>query len=139
MTTSAHEELLLELLNAIHGDGGSRTIKLGLQKSVQDAIEKWRLVHGHSEALSIARNDLAANKIRITELEQDLDEVHATLSRTGDILRNTANAIHGGPLKNGFWSHHDLPELVKILRDHCDPEVVKTIETSEVAWKKFRK
>jgi hypothetical protein len=28
-----------------------------------------------------------------------------------DILHRTANALHGGPLPDGLWSWHDLPEL----------------------------
>lgn len=31
--------------------------------------------------------------------------------RMSDILHRTANAVHGGPLENGWWSWHDLPEL----------------------------
>jgi len=29
-----------------------------------------------------------------------------------DLLSGVALAVHGGPLENGLWSFHDLPELV---------------------------
>lgn len=124
-------ELLTTLLNAIHEDGGQHTAKVGDEQSVRDAIAKHRLVKGHSEALAIARNDLAALRIRILELEQELDETHGTLVRTGDILRATANAIHGGPLKDGFWSHHDLPELATLLRQGANAEALSRIKVSD--------
>jgi hypothetical protein len=31
-------------------------------------------------------------------------------------LRATADALHGGPLENGFWSHHDLAEMAEVQR-----------------------
>ena len=47
----------------------------------------------------------------------EVDDLDRMLSKQSDILRRTANALHGGPLENGYWSHHDLPELVEQLRE----------------------
>lgn len=129
--TNSHEGMLLELLNAIHEDGGSHTHKVGLLVSVEHAITRIRTLKGHSEALGILRNDFDAMKIRLREVEQEEEETFGTLQRTGTLLRDTAVAIHGGPMANGFWSHHDLPELAALMRRRASPELpIDAIETS---------
>lgn len=54
---------------------------------------------------------------RIRHLEEDLKEEEDLRERIGRILENTANALHGGPLENGWWSTHDLPELAETMRN----------------------
>jgi hypothetical protein len=55
----------------------------------------------------------AANEIeQLREEEETSDNVR---KRQSDLLRGVANALHGGPLEDGWWSHHDLPELARTL------------------------
>lgn len=42
-------------------------------------------------------------------------------SRLATRLDQIALALHGGPLPDGLWSWHDLPELVERLRRGDDP------------------
>jgi hypothetical protein len=44
-------------------------------------------------------------------LEQELKDVETLNRRLAQLLDETANALHGGPMENGMWSFHDLPEL----------------------------
>jgi hypothetical protein len=46
----------------------------------------------------------------------ELDEYHARQVRQSDLLRATADALHGGPMKDGYWSWHDLPTIAKTFR-----------------------
>ncbi len=43
-------------------------------------------------------------------------EERALREKLSKILRATADALHGGPHPNGFWSFHDLPELATKLQ-----------------------
>ena len=61
--------------------------------------------------------DLMDAAAKLARLEEEVDDLNRVLSKQSDILRRTANALHGGPLENGYWSHHDLPELVEQLRE----------------------
>lgn len=49
-------------------------------------------------------------------LRADVDECDQLREIMADILHRTADALHGGPLENGMWSWHDLPELAKEAR-----------------------
>lgn len=44
-------------------------------------------------------------------LEEELN--FALITKQSDILRVVADALHGGPLQDGWWSHHDLGELAQ--------------------------
>jgi hypothetical protein len=50
-------------------------------------------------------------RIEAYEAEEAEASVHA--ERQAELLHGIAVAIHGGPLENGLWSWHDLPELVQ--------------------------
>lgn len=60
----------------------------------------------------------------IEEMVIELTEIYTLNERLGDLLTQTANALHGGPLENGMWSFHDLPELATELRTKL--ELAKT-------------
>ena len=49
----------------------------------------------------------------IADFELEADASAALIARQGDILRAVANALHGGPLADGWWSHHDLGEMAQ--------------------------
>jgi hypothetical protein len=68
-------------------------------------------------------SDSAAFVARIDALEKELSELREEeadtgelVARQGDILRATADALHGGPLADGWWSHHDLAEIAAKMR-----------------------
>lgn len=78
---------------------------------------------GHPYAGDTAKTclDLAELAVaRIRQLEQDNDEQDQLRERLATILENTANALHGRPHKNGFWSWHDLAERATRLRAERD-------------------
>jgi hypothetical protein len=54
---------------------------------------------------------LAALDARLAQLEQEVTEDDQLRESLSDILKATANALHGGRLKNGSWSWHDLMTL----------------------------
>jgi hypothetical protein len=58
---------------------------------------------------------------RLDELTTGLIEERRLRERLADILTRTADALHGGPLPDGWWSWHDLPKLVERLRRGDDP------------------
>ena len=47
----------------------------------------------------------------IEELRAEAELCENLVGRQARILRTVANALHGGELKNGEWSHHDLGEI----------------------------
>jgi hypothetical protein len=55
-----------------------------------------------------------------TCLEQELKDVETLNKRLAQLLDETATALHGGPMENGMWSFHDLPELATALKKRCD-------------------
>jgi len=57
---------------------------------------------------------------RVIVLKESLEDDTALRNRMSDILRRTANALHGGPLDNGYWSWHNLPELAQTLHDELE-------------------
>lgn len=57
---------------------------------------------------------VSAEKAKEPKTEEDFQ--YQLLCRLSDILNATANALHGGSLKDGHWSWHDLPELAQSLR-----------------------
>ena len=70
------------------------------------------LREGCEMAAEIARADAA----KLAELEEGIAESDDLRERLAKILSDTANALHGGPLPNGFWSWHDLAELATSQR-----------------------
>jgi hypothetical protein len=52
-----------------------------------------------------------------TCLYTELKDTECLCNRLSDLLEKTANALHGGPLENGYWSFHDLPELATKLKE----------------------
>jgi hypothetical protein len=47
----------------------------------------------------------------VRELEEEAEGTYQLITRQGQILQAIANALHGGPLEDGWWSHHDLAEM----------------------------
>ena len=68
---------------------------------------RWKELHRQA---ILALQNLQENHI-------DLAEETALREKLANILRRTANALHGGPLPNGLWSFHDLPELATKLKE----------------------
>ena len=56
----------------------------------------------------------------IEELQREEELTMNLVAGQGNILRDVANALHGGPLKNGWWSHHDLSEIALGMRLNCE-------------------
>jgi len=52
---------------------------------------------------------------QVVRLRREADEADELRKRMSDILHRTANALHGGPLKDGYWSWHDLPAIADRL------------------------
>jgi hypothetical protein len=52
-----------------------------------------------------------------TCLYTELKDTECLCNRLSDLLEKTANALHGEPLENGYWSFHDLPELATKLKE----------------------
>lgn len=48
---------------------------------------------------------------RADRLQKEVEEYDATLTRQGDLLTRTVNALRGNPPPLTSWSHHDIPEL----------------------------
>lgn len=64
---------------------------------------------------------LGATKEEIIEsLREELKDTNTLAERLSDLLHKTANALHGGPRKNGLWSFHDLPEIAAGLKTTVD-------------------
>ena len=127
---SHHERLLHDLLSALHNDGGKHTYKVGVEQSVKEAIEKFKILQGHSDALAIARTDLAQLKLQLREFREEYEDQDRVMDRMRDLLVRTANALHGGPMPNGSWSWHDLPELATALRESAHEEALKKIKSA---------
>jgi hypothetical protein len=51
----------------------------------------------------------------VAGMKRDLAESDALRDKMTVILRNTADALHGGPLDDGYWSWHDLAEIAATL------------------------
>lgn len=48
---------------------------------------------------------------RADRLQEEVEEYDAILTRQGDLLTRTVNALRGNPPPLTSWSHHDIPEL----------------------------
>jgi len=48
---------------------------------------------------------------RADRLQEEVEEYDAILTRQGDLLIRTVNALRGNPPPLTSWSHHDIPEL----------------------------
>jgi len=92
----------------------------------QDWAHDW-MKNGDWRKLSIQRR-VNAQQGTVTRLKTELKEEEDLRERMRKILDETANALHGGPLKNGLWSWHDLPalaeELLAHLRSYRDSSMV---------------
>jgi hypothetical protein len=54
---------------------------------------------------------------RLRGLAQEQLESDQLRERMSLILRQTADALHDGPLENGYWSWHNLPALAEELQE----------------------
>lgn len=55
---------------------------------------------------------------QLRTLKEEIQEDEELRERMAKILNETANALHGGPFKNGLWPWHDLAELAaQLLQD----------------------
>lgn len=66
------------------------------------------------------------------ELEQEVNEYADLCDRQSDLLRGTANALHGGPHPRILFSHHDLPELAEQLWNLA-AQMAEVLRTQELA------
>jgi len=85
--------------------------------------------------------------------DREMQESDQLRDRMSLILRQTADALHGGPLADGYWSWHDLPELVDDLqtelimvrsemaamRQRCDEEHIQLITPFEAPFAQMPK
>lgn len=62
------------------------------------------------------------------DLKTELAEEAALRDRMSQILRDTANALHGGPLGDGYWSWHDLADLATQLREDYENALIVNSE-----------
>ena len=54
---------------------------------------------------------IESDRERADRLQEEVEEYDATLTRQGDLLTRTVNALRGNPPPLTSWSHHDIPEL----------------------------
>jgi len=59
----------------------------------------------------------------MTTMRTELMESEKLRDRMSAILRQVADALHGGPLEDGYWSWHDLPELA--TKQYADVTALK--------------
>ena len=83
-------------------------------------IEKWPIAKENA-ALRIRNEELRAEIEGLTaEMVTREAESMEWEDRLATLLKDTANALHGGPLANGLWSWHDLPVLAAAERALAD-------------------
>ena len=54
---------------------------------------------------------IESDRERADRLQEEVEDYDATLTRQGDLLTRTVNALRGNPPPLTSWSHHDIPEL----------------------------
>lgn len=63
----------------------------------------------------------AAEVERVTaELKQENEENFALITKQSNLLTATVNALRGDPPDDVLWSHHDIPDLAKELRERIE-------------------
>jgi hypothetical protein len=89
-----------------------------LAKDVMDSYED------NKTAMTLPLIEVAKLIDRISRLETDANEreldsqeEERLRTRLAQLLTGTANALHNGPMENGLWSWHDLPELAAEAMD----------------------
>jgi len=60
---------------------------------------------------------MGAVERKIAKQEIELVAMHDLCDRLSKRLEAIANAFHDGPMEDGFWSFHDLPQLAQAHRD----------------------
>jgi len=68
-------------------------------------------VHWTSTSIEQATARMASSAADVPWLLAEVEEYDATLTRQGDLLTRTVNALRGNPPHLTSWSHHDIPEL----------------------------
>ena len=54
----------------------------------------------------------------LANANQEIADQYNLIGRLSKRLEDVANVLHGGPMENGLWSFHDLPELAEqLLKD----------------------
>jgi hypothetical protein len=56
----------------------------------------------------------------LAELRVEEADTGALVTRQAEILNAVADALHGGPLQDGWWSHHDLADIALKMRAAVD-------------------
>ena len=92
-------------------------------------LETW----GDSARCFIQNHDaaLAHWQAEARRARDDADEYDGILTRQGDLLTGTVNALKGDPPPLTTWSHHDLPELAAAVvtdRDRLRTEADQAYE-----------
>jgi hypothetical protein len=62
------------------------------------------------------RRELAQAFAEIEAQEHEEADNCELITSQGVILNAVADALHGGPLKDGWWSHHDLGQISTKMR-----------------------
>ena len=86
----------------------------------------------------------------VERLRNEEQECEWLRYKMADILHRTADALHGGPLKNGLWSWHDLPEraaneraladqLVDAVMSESVEDAVQKTDAALAAYDKARR
>jgi len=104
--------------------------RLGDKKSDAVAAEIERLRSGMdqlSEAVGRfvsaglqLEEELSEKRALVDQLQVEVEESDQLIRRSADLLNGVANALHRGPLENGLWSWHDLPERAAAERALAD-------------------
>lgn len=78
-------------------------------------------------------------KERIAELEEEELDSDRIRTRMHVLLDATANALHGGRLKHGLWSWHDLPDLARAQRQKLSEaaDYLRTLDSESANGRKL--
>lgn len=81
-------------------------------------MPKTRIATPLEEEVLTLRGKARKLKAELAEANQEIADQYNLVGRLSKRLEDVANALHGGPLENGLWSFHDLPELAaQLLKD----------------------
>ena len=80
--------------------------------------------------------DSSCYAFAIKTLRADLRDADLR-ERLAKLLTGVAEGVHGGPLKDGLWSFHDLPSLATIMRAQLVALKAPVPETSEEAHQRY--
>jgi hypothetical protein len=110
------------------GDGWPLTQAADFIEAQEAEIERLRsgmdqlseaLGHLVSAGLRL-EDELSEKRALVDQLQVEVEESDQLMRRSAYLLNGVANALHSGPLENGLWSWHDLPERAAAERALAD-------------------